>query len=329
MSEISPTWRSTPIEEMILRFRLSIHMSPGGWWFERTDGTPAETKEGPGHVCIDENTPDADVEKRLRDWLGYDAVTVVKIMMAEGGVGDIAPKAVHIQIDQPIPKRTDDRDPIRVIEEMFWDQAEQIALALWESLPQGIRTKVPYAMMKREINCFYGVEHIPLDAKLLNWLENQRQTIELSYDEVELWRVEDILNRVWQGDTLREVLMKASAERCDNYTVAATAKPFNPKDFPPDHNPDLWQQVPHHLREGLRAYLMEGRTTGGLLRCILENDLRKTYGCADPSAAACMPDILAYIYNCAPAPSWGSPEKVSEWLSLKQKELEEKNAASA
>jgi hypothetical protein len=86
-------------------------------------------------------------------------------------------------------------------------------------------------------------------------------------------------------------------------------------DYPPDHNEHLWMDVPAHLREGLRAYMMEHRPTGGFLAAVLENDLFLASSRADPQSQRSFHAIAKYIYNCAPGQCYGSREKVDAWVS--------------
>lgn len=88
--------------------------------------------------------------------------------------------------------------------------------------------------------------------------------------------------------------------------------------FPRDHRDDLWQLVPDHLRQGLNSYFMDHQSTGHFLSAVLENDLEKSVMRADPQSLAGLKDIVAYLYNCAPTQSFGSPEKVAKWLAKRK-----------
>jgi hypothetical protein len=317
MSQLSPSWPGTPIEKIIRQFEIVVTVENGSWRFERTDGTPETAKPGPNILKIAQIEKDEEVQHQLCEWLGFEPINVVRIYKAEA-VGHIPVTPVQIIIDQPIPRADIESgvDIMRQCDEMFWTEAEKLAAALYHALPQGLRGKLIAALMKYELDCFYGVAQIPLDARLLNWLEDRRQTVDLHYDEINLWTLEDILDNKWEGFTLRECLMKASAENAGQFTVAATTKEFDPAQYPADHNQDLWEEVPKHLRDGLRNYFMTRRPTGGFLRAVLEGNLFKAHGSADPASSECMPAICSYIYNCAPAESYGSPEKVAKWIEV-------------
>lgn len=83
---------------------------------------------------------------------------------------------------------------------------------------------------------------------------------------------------------------------------------------PADHVDELWQKIPEHLREGLRSYLMEYRRPGSFLCSVLENDLHGALMRCDWSLA-CIRDICLYLYNCAPAGSYGSRDEVDAWCA--------------
>lgn len=75
------------------------------------------------------------------------------------------------------------------------------------------------------------------------------------------------------------------------------------------------------IKESLEAYVATGRPVGGFLTAVLENDLKEAFGRADDQCTRNMRDIVAYCYNKLPIGCWGSPEAVSEWFALKQKEI--------
>lgn len=85
-------------------------------------------------------------------------------------------------------------------------------------------------------------------------------------------------------------------------------------EFPPDHIEPLWAKVPEHLRSGLNAYLMDHYKPGDFLCSVLKNDLIGAYRRADMVSLVCLPDIIAYLLACAPAPSFGSNSNFDSWL---------------
>ena len=86
-----------------------------------------------------------------------------------------------------------------------------------------------------------------------------------------------------------------------------TLKPFEQFEF-------RGKQVPKCMRDGLLRYLEERIEPGQCLRAILENNLHEAFSRADDEVMENMHAIVAYLYNEAPSPSWGSPAKVTAWL---------------
>lgn len=84
--------------------------------------------------------------------------------------------------------------------------------------------------------------------------------------------------------------------------------------LPPDHNEQLWAEFPEHMKEGLLLYLNHRIGPGGFMRAVLSNDLTLALARADEVNQKKLKNIMEYIYNCCPAPSWGSYEKVDKWL---------------
>ena len=84
---------------------------------------------------------------------------------------------------------------------------------------------------------------------------------------------------------------------------------MNPAEF------EFWgKKIPERLHHGLIHYLAQHIPVGDFLTAILENDLREACGRADDENLWLIPVIVAYLYNEAPAPAWGSKEKVNAWL---------------
>ncbi len=86
--------------------------------------------------------------------------------------------------------------------------------------------------------------------------------------------------------------------------------------FPPDHNDELWQAIPVHLRDGLRAYLMQYVRPGDYLLAVLRNDLLDAMRrAADTSAVFAVRSIALYLFACAPPKSYGDRDNVDHWLA--------------
>lgn len=74
--------------------------------------------------------------------------------------------------------------------------------------------------------------------------------------------------------------------------------------------------VPEHLHEGLIEYLATRRPMGHFLTAIVSNDLMEAcMRAADADTRWHIADIVMFLVNYAPANSWGSPNRVAEWLA--------------
>src|SRR5438132_973349 len=100
-------------------------------------------------------------------------------------------RSITIMIDEPVKEgleaiRKTGEDILQLSDTAFWEQARRLANCLYQSLPQGLRYRLVVEMMKIEARNygFFGIDIVPHDSQLLNWLESKRQTVELRYDEV-------------------------------------------------------------------------------------------------------------------------------------------------
>lgn len=68
------------------------------------------------------------------------------------------------------------------------------------------------------------------------------------------------------------------------------------------------------ILESLYNYIDAGVPCGGFLTAVLCNDLKESFGRADDFNRDHLFDIVQFLYNKAPAPCWGSPDKVKAWV---------------
>ena len=66
--------------------------------------------------------------------------------------------------------------------------------------------------------------------------------------------------------------------------------------------------------KGLMEYLHQKRPPGDFLRAVLENDLRMAFHRADSENKKDLEQIVVWCLWELPSNSWGSPEKVADWL---------------
>lgn len=65
--------------------------------------------------------------------------------------------------------------------------------------------------------------------------------------------------------------------------------------------------------DGLERYLIDGIPTGSFLYSVLTNDLREACNRADIFNRGMLFQYIQFLYNEAPAESWGTPERVKAW----------------
>ena len=71
--------------------------------------------------------------------------------------------------------------------------------------------------------------------------------------------------------------------------------------------------LPEHIQGGMQRYMENSLLPGGFLRAVLENDLRRACEKADNINRHKLFDIVSWLYNNAPANSWGSVRNVQDW----------------
>ena len=78
--------------------------------------------------------------------------------------------------------------------------------------------------------------------------------------------------------------------------------------------------IPLNLWGGMRDYILFGVPPGGFLTAVIENDLAEAMGRADSQSRRSLFDIVSYFYNETPSQCWGSPEKMTAWMTERQEE---------
>jgi hypothetical protein len=85
--------------------------------------------------------------------------------------------------------------------------------------------------------------------------------------------------------------------------------------------PIEYDRVPvRYMRDGMKLYFENGISPGHFGTALLSNDLMEAFGRADESNREAMFEWVSWLYNYAPAGSYGSPECVSAWIKSRQSE---------
>lgn len=78
-------------------------------------------------------------------------------------------------------------------------------------------------------------------------------------------------------------------------------------------------QIPDSLHGGLVRYLVDGIRPGSFLCAVLENDLLEAVTRANPPENfEALPALVRFLFNEAPATSYGSAEKVAIWCATRR-----------
>lgn len=72
--------------------------------------------------------------------------------------------------------------------------------------------------------------------------------------------------------------------------------------------------IPSYTLEALHGYINEGIPTGGFLEAVLSDKLFEAVRCADLKNLAALQALTFYIYNECPSKSWGSAERVEDYI---------------
>lgn len=86
-----------------------------------------------------------------------------------------------------------------------------------------------------------------------------------------------------------------------------------------------YEMLPEHMRPAARAYVEEGKLPGTFLQAVLRNDLYGAFNRADNINQASM-FAWARFLSQIPMCSWGSVERIKEWVArkgLKDEEVKE------
>lgn len=78
-----------------------------------------------------------------------------------------------------------------------------------------------------------------------------------------------------------------------------------------------YSRLPEHMRAGAEDYVERGYKPGSFLRAVLANDLVEAFGHADSTNLVAMHAWAQWLWNDAPSMSWGSTERVEQWIASK------------
>lgn len=77
-----------------------------------------------------------------------------------------------------------------------------------------------------------------------------------------------------------------------------------------------YDEIPEHMRKGMKLYIEEGGQPGNFLYHILINDFVHAVGYGDIFNQNALLQYAIFLYNNLPVSAWGSKEKVDDWIAL-------------
>lgn len=100
-------------------------------------------------------------------------------------IGDVPVEPVTMIFDKNLDEAKFEGAPmpLEVWERDAWAEAETMAEALYHTIPQGVRYKLLIELMKREVQLFHGIDVIPRDQRLIDWLQGIVRGAEVSIYE--------------------------------------------------------------------------------------------------------------------------------------------------
>lgn len=115
-----------------------------------------------------------------------------------------------------------------------------------------------------------------------------------------------------------DLIHVGSVIKCEVCDTKFVVKIFVDKNI--SRYPGEYAQIPEHLMKGMVDFVMRGRVPGDFLTAVIENNLSGAIGRADLQSLSCIKVIVRWFYNIAPGDCWGSPEKLSDWTGMADKE---------
>ena len=82
--------------------------------------------------------------------------------------------------------------------------------------------------------------------------------------------------------------------------------------------------IPRRMGPAIVNYIDNHIMPGSFLQAVFKNDLFDAVGRADWENIDDLVAYVSYLYNEAPSPCWGSPEKVKEWVAMRNHYKEER-----
>ena len=76
-----------------------------------------------------------------------------------------------------------------------------------------------------------------------------------------------------------------------------------------------YAQIPPHMQDAIRRYIVQGLKPGNFLTGVITNDLRRAVCAADEQNLPLIKLYVHWFFNEAPGNSQGSPEIMRKWMA--------------
>lgn len=73
-----------------------------------------------------------------------------------------------------------------------------------------------------------------------------------------------------------------------------------------------------YMADAMANYFEHGIPAGSFGMALLTNNLRETFACADDTNSRNIRQWVQWLYDNAPAGSWGSPERCKAWMESRR-----------
>lgn len=83
-----------------------------------------------------------------------------------------------------------------------------------------------------------------------------------------------------------------------------------------------YAQIPPHMQEAIRSYVIKGIAPGHFLQGVITNDLRMAVNHADMTNLPLLKLYAQWFYNVAPGNCHGSLQAMMKWLLERRQEQE-------
>jgi hypothetical protein len=83
-----------------------------------------------------------------------------------------------------------------------------------------------------------------------------------------------------------------------------------------------YDQIPPHMQEAIRRYVVQGIAPGHFLQGVISNDLRMAVNHADSTNLPLLKLYAQWFYNVAPSGCHGNLANMLKWISERQRDAE-------